>query len=170
MNSDQCYNLLGLNQGASMHEIRNAYRRLALEYHPDKNISSKDGIKFKLITEAYQTLRGRNMSIGRNSNSVYQYRTNVDHNYEKIESRYYLNMFYNVVDCIQKIKYVKTVYRYLLKHKPILVTYYGLTQKHASKQAGRLITSSYTGINSFISHIQHGKLTQGLLKYLGIHT
>src|SRR5574340_439926 len=118
-----------------MHEIRNAYRRLALEYHPDKNISSKDGMKFKLITEAYQTLRVRNTSLGRNS--IYHDGPNVGYDHKK-ESRYYMNMFYDIADYIQKIKHVKTVYPYLLKHKPILVMYCGLIRKHAYTQVGRL--------------------------------
>lgn len=85
MNTDQCYNLLGLSQDASMPQIRNVYRRLALEYHPDKNISSKDGMKFKLITEAYQTLRIKNMNASMNFNSAYD-KTNVDHVHKKIKS------------------------------------------------------------------------------------
>ena len=152
-----------------MNEIRSAYRRLALEYHPDKNISSKDDMKFKLITEAYQTLRINKKSVGQNSNSAYQDRTNVDHTRKKIKSRYYLNAFY-VFYYVQKIRYVKTVYRNLLKYKPILVTYYELIQKPTSAQVCRLITYSHTGASSFFSYIQHGKLTQNLLKYLGIHT
>ncbi|MDE1829098.1 MAG: DnaJ domain-containing protein [Thaumarchaeota archaeon] len=40
-----------------MQEIKTAYRRLALRYHPDKNMSKQDGEKFKLITEAYRVLR-----------------------------------------------------------------------------------------------------------------
>jgi len=152
-----------------MNEIRSAYRRLALEYHPDKNISSKDDMKFKLIIEAYQTLRINSKNIGQNSGSVYHNRTNVAYDGIKIKSWYYLNAFY-VFDHIQKIRYVKTVYRYLLKYKQVLVTYYRLIQKPTSAQVGHLITYSCNGINSFISYVQHRKLTQSLLKYLGIHT
>ena len=171
LNSDQCYNLLGLSQGASMPEIRNAYRRLALEYHPDKNISSKDGIKFKLITEAYQTLRIKNMNAGRNSDAVYQDKTSGVHIHKKIKSwHFYLNVFDDVIDYTRKIRYVKTVYRYLLKHKPILMTCCGLIQKHVTMSACRLIRFSYVYVNSFISHIQYRRLTQNLLKYLGIHS
>src|ERR1700756_4221685 len=104
-----------------MNEVRSAYRRLALEYHPDKNISSKDDMKFKLITEAYQTLRINNKNVGQNSGSVYQDKTNVAHNGTKIKSWYYPNAFY-VFSHIQKIRYAKTVYRYLLQYKQVLVT------------------------------------------------
>ena len=60
LNRSQCYKLLGLNEGASINQIKDAYRKLALEYHPDKNISAKDGEKFKMISEAYHTLREKN--------------------------------------------------------------------------------------------------------------
>ena len=56
MNSYQCYQVLGLQDGASMKDIKSAYRKLALEHHPDKN-KDKDGKTFKIVSEAYQTLR-----------------------------------------------------------------------------------------------------------------
>lgn len=57
MNSYRCYQMLGLHEGATMQEIKEAYRKLALRYHPDKNVSKQDDEKFKIITEAYQMLR-----------------------------------------------------------------------------------------------------------------
>lgn len=40
-----------------MQEIKDAYRKLVLKYHPDKSISKQDDMKFKLIIEAYHTLK-----------------------------------------------------------------------------------------------------------------
>lgn len=57
MNNCTCYRLLGLEKGASVREIKDAYRKMALKYHPDKSISKQDDEKFKLINEAYQILR-----------------------------------------------------------------------------------------------------------------
>lgn len=50
------YSTLGVTKNASLDEIKKAYRKLALECHPDRN-KSKDGeIKFKEITKAYEVL------------------------------------------------------------------------------------------------------------------
>ena len=50
------YKILGVSKTASQDEIKRAYRKLAHEYHPDKNSSHADGAKFKEINEAYQVL------------------------------------------------------------------------------------------------------------------
>jgi len=49
------YKILGVNRDASQEEIKRAYRKLALEHHPDKNRDA-DGTRFKEINEAYQVL------------------------------------------------------------------------------------------------------------------
>lgn len=50
-----------------MEDVKLAYRRLALEYHPDKNISEKEGIEFKKITEAYNYLKKNTIEDNNNS-------------------------------------------------------------------------------------------------------
>ena len=57
MNVTNCYQVLGLQEGASFREIKASYRRLARRYHPDVN--SSDGQardKFIELTEAYKFL------------------------------------------------------------------------------------------------------------------
>ncbi|SRR5579884_1048075 len=50
------YEVLGVGRSASADEIRRAYRRLALQYHPDRNPSADASEKFKEAQEAYEVL------------------------------------------------------------------------------------------------------------------
>ena len=51
------YKILGVERKASADDIRKAYRKLAMQYHPDKNPGDKKAEdKFKEINEAYQVL------------------------------------------------------------------------------------------------------------------
>ncbi len=50
------YDVLGVSKGASDAELKSAYRKAALQWHPDRNKSPEAEAKFKEINEAYQVL------------------------------------------------------------------------------------------------------------------
>ncbi|RZC40802.1 DnaJ and/or CTDII domain containing protein [Asbolus verrucosus] len=50
------YKILGLSKGASDDDIKKAYRKLALRYHPDKNKAKEAEERFKEVAEAYEVL------------------------------------------------------------------------------------------------------------------
>jgi curved DNA-binding protein CbpA len=56
-NLDRCYQLLGICRGASLDELKAAYRSLARKWHPDLNPDDRDAHqRFITLNEAYQVL------------------------------------------------------------------------------------------------------------------
>lgn len=58
MSKKDFYQVLGVDKKASADELKKAYRKLAMQYHPDKNQGNKEAeAKFKEISEAYDVLK-----------------------------------------------------------------------------------------------------------------
>jgi DnaJ-class molecular chaperone len=54
--SESFYSILEVSENATSEEIKKSYRRLSMEFHPDKNKDPSATAKFQKISEAYETL------------------------------------------------------------------------------------------------------------------
>lgn len=58
MSKQDYYETLGVNKGANASDMKKAYRKLAMKYHPDRNPDNKEAEqKFKELNEAYEVLK-----------------------------------------------------------------------------------------------------------------
>ena len=56
MSTDDYYDILGISKTTNEKDLKKAYRKLALKYHPDRNKSKDAEDKFKEISTAYAVL------------------------------------------------------------------------------------------------------------------
>lgn len=64
-NFQEYYNLLEIDNNASNEDIKKAYRKMAIKYHPDKNPDNKEEAeqKFKEVSKAYEVLTNKEKYI-----------------------------------------------------------------------------------------------------------
>ena len=77
------YQILGISKGASEEDIKGAYRKLAMKYHPDKNPGNKMAEdKFREATEAYEVLKDpkRRSEYDRYGHNAFQGRPDFHYN------------------------------------------------------------------------------------------
>ena len=56
MSRKDYYNILGVDKKSSKDDIKKAYRKLSMQYHPDRNSEPGAEEKFKAVAEAYEVL------------------------------------------------------------------------------------------------------------------
>jgi DnaJ domain len=152
--------LLGLKEDATINEIKDAYRRLVLEHHPDKNSASKDDIKFKMIVAAYHTLRIKNISQTMINEHLAKHQAiNKNQQYEKNSLSYWLNFIYYKIDYAY-IKYVRRVILCYLKYEPALFDYSDKIEMKTSILVRRIIV--------FVQHIHIKIFFRNIIKIRNI--
>ena len=82
------YAILGVSQDAKYREIKAAYRRLALKYHPDRNSSPISENSIKMINAAFEVLSDRDKRRQYDEKAIYNNKTNKKKDQTRSSSSY----------------------------------------------------------------------------------
>ena len=83
------YEVLGINQDATQSEIKQAYRRLTLKTHPDKNNNGSDS-EFKKLTEAFETLYNIDKRMNYDAFSMRNKGKNISNSLMKVQKKQFI--------------------------------------------------------------------------------
>ncbi|MGX7583120.1 DnaJ domain-containing protein [Candidatus Vidania fulgoroideorum] len=124
---DKYYKILGLNKNASLTEVKKAYRRLAMKYHPDRNKEKDAEEKFKEIKEAYEIITNKNTNNNNFQKNEYDFEEEDDNfGFESVFSNFFKDIGINeeeteeniyIVDlsveqAFKGLKYKKNIFLY----------------------------------------------------------
>ena len=124
-NDETYYSILGINNSASTDEIKKAYRKLSMEYHPDRNNNNLEKSElFKKITESYKILS--NEVERKNYDLSLKFSGNID-----IDPAMVMNMFLNP----QEINAILNE----IKNGPIMKSMF-FPDNHSTMQFGNMST------------------------------
>ena len=106
--STNYYDVLNINKNASQDDIKKAYHKLALQYHPDKNKDKNAEDKFKEIGQAYEVLSDENKrrSYDNNNLNINTFINPHDIFNQVFKHSFNINTGFN---CVQTIKSVQTI-------------------------------------------------------------
>lgn len=89
-NKKDYYQILNLDKTASEEDIKKSYKKLALQYHPDKNPGNDEACeKFKEVSEAYSIL------INKEKRNQYDMMGSVDESFNGEDPFLFLIIFFN---------------------------------------------------------------------------
>ncbi|CAL5227796.1 g10819 [Coccomyxa viridis] len=117
---DNCYRILGLEQNATLHDVKKAYRNASLTLHPDKNPAAQAAEEFNKLATAYAVL-GNNESRGSYDYALAHPREHMIAYYARYGSRAYAQMkipaHYSITGLILTISFIQYLSRKMSHEK-----------------------------------------------------